>query len=122
MRGTLLLFFVLLVLCAHLRTREKITANFASAQLDGAFYGTDRETVEMAYFVLRHEGFMLGPSSALNLCGAVKLARKLPPGSNIVTVMCDLGERYKSKLWDPEWLRTRELTPEFTAVSLDFVQ
>ena len=56
---------------------DRLTANFANARVDGAFQCTDRETVEMAYFLQSHDGIFIGPSAALNVVGAVKLARLL---------------------------------------------
>lgn len=73
------------------------TANLAAARIDGAFAGSDREAVEMAHLLLRQEGLFVGPSAGLNVAGAVKAARLLPPGSTVVTVLCDGGERYRSK-------------------------
>ena len=93
---------------------DRITANFGAAMaagLDGALLATDREAVEMAYHLLQKEGLCVGPSAALNVVGAVKLARKLGPGKTVVTVLCDGGERYRSKLWNAEWLRQKGLVP-----------
>ena len=94
---------------------DRVTANFALAAdgglLTGALHGTDQEAVEMAYHVLKHDGLFMGPSAALNVVGAVKLARKLGPGKTVVTVLCDGGERYRSKLYSKEWLQARGLTP-----------
>lgn len=72
---------------------NRITQNFKLAQIDGAFRGTDQEALDMAYYLLRREGIFVGPSAALNVVGAVKLARQLPQGSTVVTVLCDGGER-----------------------------
>jgi len=80
------------------------TANFASAQIDGAFRGTDREIVEMAHYLLRNEGIFVGPSSALNVVGAVKLAKLIGPNKTIVTVLCDSGDRYRTKLYNEEYI------------------
>lgn len=84
----------------------RLTANFAAAlpHVDGAFDGTDAEAVDMAYFLLRNEGLFVGPSAALNVVGAVKAARQLGPGHTVVTVICDGGDRYRSKLYSPAWL------------------
>ena len=61
----------------------------------------------MAYYLLRNEGIFVGPSAALNVVGAVKLARKLGVGSGktVVTILCDGGERYRATTFNPEWLR-----------------
>lgn len=72
---------------------------------------SDREAVEMAYHLLHEEGIFVGPSAALNVVGAVKLARLMGPGHTIVTVLCDGGDRYRSKLYDAKWLQEKHLTP-----------
>jgi cysteine synthase len=102
----------------------RLTANFRAASVDDAFVGTDQEIVDMAYFLLRNEGLLVGPSAALNVVGAVKAARVLGPGKTIVTVICDGGERYRGKLYNTAWLRERGLSvPEpATLESLDFVR
>ena len=65
----------------------------------------------MAYYLQQKEGLFLGPSAALNVVGAVKLARKLGPGHTIVTILCDGGDRYMSKLYNKKWLEDKGLTP-----------
>ena len=103
----------------------RLTANFASsAPIDGAFRGTDQEAVEMAYYLLRREGIFVGPSAALNVVGAVKLARKLGPGKTIVTVLCDNGDRYKSKMYQSTWLKEKGLvlTADYSRNNADFVK
>lgn len=94
----------------------RVTANFARAQLDDAFQGSDREVVEMAHHLLRHDGLLVGGSAALNAVGAVRLARALGPGKTIVTVLCDGGGRYQSTMFNPEWLAARDLTPRGTGL------
>jgi cysteine synthase A len=89
---------------------RRITANFARARLDGAFFGTDHETIEMVYWLLAKDGIYVGGSAALNCVGAVKLARKLGPGHTIATVLCDGASRYQSRLFNPEWLEEKDLT------------
>ncbi len=64
----------------------------------------------------------MGPSAALNVVGAVKLARSLPPGSTVVTVLCDLGDRYVTKTFNPKFLADLDLQPVATGSSLDFVE
>jgi cysteine synthase len=90
---------------------RRITHNFAQAQLDGAFLALDREAVAMAQQLLREDGLFLGGSAALNCVGAVKLAAKLGPGKTIVTILCDGGGRYQSKLYNEAWLREKALWP-----------
>jgi cysteine synthase len=86
---------------------RRITRNFAEAQLDGAFTGTDREAVVMAHRMLREEGLFLGGSAALNCVGAVKLAEKLGPGHTVATILCDGGGRYQNRLYHAPWLQER---------------
>ena len=90
----------------------RLTANFASAaRIDGAFPVSDQETVDMALYLLRREGLWVGPSAALNVCGAVKAARLLGPGHSVVTVLCDGGARYSSKMYSgAAWLAERGLS------------
>jgi cysteine synthase A len=93
------------------------TANLRAALVDAAFAGTDREAVEMSYFLLRAEGLFVGPSAALNVCGAVKAARRLPPGAVVVTLLCDGGERYRSKTFSDAWLAAHDLVPRATGTT-----
>lgn len=65
----------------------------------------------MAQFLLQHDGLFLGSSSAMNCVGAVKVARELGPGHTVVTMLCDSGTRATSKLYNPEFLRSRGLDP-----------
>lgn len=90
---------------------DRVTANFAEARIDGTMQGTDREAVEMAFWMKENDGVHVGPSAALNCVGAVKLARKLGPGHTVVTVLCDGGSRYQSKLGTHAWLEERDLVP-----------
>jgi len=92
----------------------RITANFSQGELDGAMRGTDVEAVNMAYYLMRNEGLCLGPSAALNVVGAVKTARRLGPGKTVVTILCDSGERYSSKIFSDEWLDKHQLRPTVT--------
>ena len=59
----------------------------------------------MAFYLKKYEGLSIGPSAAMNVAGAVKMARKMGPGHTIVTILCDSGDRYKTKLSNLEWLR-----------------
>ena len=97
------------------------TANLRAARCDGAFAGCDREATEMAYYLLRNEGVFVGPSAALNVTGAIKAARLLPPGATVVTVLCDGGERYRSKTFSDAWLTAHKLTPRATGAGIAFV-
>jgi cysteine synthase A len=95
------------------------TANFRRAKLDGAFQGTDQEVIEMAYYLLKHDGLFVGSSAALNVVGAVRLARKLGQGKVIATILCDGGGRYQSRMFNPDWLAEKGLTP--IAKGLEFL-
>ncbi len=90
---------------------KRITENFAGTPLDDALRVDDGTMVEMAYWLLREEGLYLGGSAALNVAGAARYARTLPPGSTIMTILCDGGERYRSRLWNPDWLAANHCTP-----------
>ena len=81
----------------------------AGAIVDEPFAIRDEEALPVLFDVLQHEGLCLGGSSGINLAGAVKLAEKLGPGKTIVTVLCDSGFRYASKLWNPDFLRQKNL-------------
>jgi len=96
------------------------TENFNKAILDGAFKGTEKEGIDMAHYLLRNDGLFLGGSSALNCVGVVKLARKLGPGKTIVTVLCDSGHRYTSRLYSKTWLKDHNFEVD-TTNTLDFV-
>ena len=65
----------------------------------------------MAHHLLKHDGLFVGSSAALNLVGAVKLARKLGKGKVIVTILCDGGGRYQSRMFNSQWLAEKQLTP-----------
>jgi cysteine synthase A len=87
----------------------RVTANVAGAIVDEAFLIPDEEALPVLFDVLRDDGLCLGGSSAINLAGAVRLAAELGPDRTIVTVLCDPGFRYASKLWNPDFLRGRGL-------------
>lgn len=94
----------------------RITANLEGVIVDEAFRIEDRDWLPVLYQLIQEEGLCLGGSSALNLQGAVELAKKLGPGKTIVTILCDYGNRYMSKLFNPEFLRSKELpTPPWLA-------
>jgi cysteine synthase A len=100
---------------------NRLTANFAKAKVDGAFKASDKESVEMAQYLMRNEGLFVGSSAAVNCVGAVKLARKLGPGHVIVTVLCDGGHRHLSKFHNKEYLEKHGLTPTHTGRDLEFI-
>ncbi|AHF93231.1 cysteine synthase [Opitutaceae bacterium TAV5] len=89
----------------------RVTKNVAASLVDDAYRIGDPVAVEVLYHLLRREGLYLGLSSAINVAGALRLARERGPGQVIVTVLCDGGARYASKLYNPAWLAEQKLTP-----------
>jgi cysteine synthase A len=81
-----------------------LTDNFNIAQIDEAYKITDEEAIFMANYIYEKEGLMIGGSSAVNLCAVLKASKKLGAGKKIVTIICDSGEKYKSKLFKKEIL------------------
>ncbi|MEM1154362.1 MAG: cysteine synthase A [Pseudomonadota bacterium] len=94
-----------------------VTDNVAQAQVDAAFSITDEEALPYIFELLRHEGLCMGGSVAINIAGAVRLAEHLGPGHTIVTILCDYGNRYQSKLFNPVFLENKGLpVPEWLAI------
>jgi cysteine synthase len=87
----------------------RITKNLEGAPVDAAFQIPDEEALPVVFDLLEHEGLCLGGSSGINVAGAIRLARQLGSGHTIVTVLCDHGTRYQSKLFNPEFLRSKNL-------------
>ena len=87
----------------------RITANLAEAPVDMAFCLTDSDALPLIYDLMQNEGLYLGGSTAINVAGAVAMAREMGPGHRIVTILCDSGQRYQSKVWNPEFLRSKNL-------------
>lgn len=89
----------------------RLTGNFTENQnlIDGSFQGDDKLALKMAYYLKETEGVYVGPSAALNVAGAVMLAEKMGPGHTIVTILCDGGARYSSKIYNREWLEEKGL-------------
>ncbi|MBP7648293.1 MAG: cysteine synthase A [Phenylobacterium sp.] len=87
----------------------RITANLEGLEIDFPFQVSDEEMLETVFELAEHEGMVLGGSTGINVAGAVKLARELGPGHTIVTVLCDYGSRYQSKLFNPAFLKERGL-------------
>lgn len=87
----------------------RITANLEGLEIDHAFQIPDAESVSTCFDLLEHEGLCLGPSSGVNVAGAIRLARELGPGKTIVTILADYGTRYQSKLYNAEFLRSKRL-------------
>jgi cysteine synthase A len=87
----------------------RITANLEGAPVDFAYQIGDEEAVRIVFDLVEHEGMLLGGSSGVNIAGAMRLARELGPGKRIVTILCDSGARYASKLFNPAFLREKNL-------------
>jgi cysteine synthase A len=87
----------------------RITKNLENAPIDLAYQIPDAEAVPIIFDLLEHEGLCLGGSSGINVAGAVRLAKELGPGHTIVTVLADYGTRYQSKLFNPQFLREKNL-------------
>mgnify|MGYP000569076605 FL=1 len=87
----------------------RVTKNLEGADLEDAFRIGDPEALDVLYKLAAEEGLCLGGSSGINVAGAVRLARALGPGHTIVTMLCDYGNRYASKLYNPEFLRSKDL-------------
>jgi cysteine synthase A len=95
----------------------RITANLEGAVVDHAYQIPDAESVETTFRLLAEEGLCLGASSGVNVAGAMRLARELGPGHTIVTILCDHGTRYQSKLYNPTFLASKGLpVPSWLAV------
>jgi cysteine synthase A len=87
----------------------RITGNLEGLEVDEAFLIPDEETVRTIYSMIEDEGLALGTSSGVNVAGAIRLARKLGPGKTIVTMLCDSAARYQSRLFNPDFLRSKNL-------------
>ena len=87
----------------------RITANLEGAPVDLAFQIPDSESVPVVFDLLEHEGLCVGGSSGVNVAGAIRLAREMGPGHTIVTILADYGTRYQSKLFNPDFLRSKNL-------------
>ncbi len=87
----------------------RITANLDYAKIDKAFQVSDQEALPIIFDLHSEEGLLLGGSSAINVAGAIHLAKHLGPGKTIVTILCDSGSRYFTKLWNPEFLKEKNL-------------
>ena len=87
----------------------RITANLEGAPVDFAYRISDDEALTIVFDLAEHEGLLLGGSSGINIAGAMRLARELGPGHTIVTILCDSGVRYASKMFNPEFLRSKGL-------------
>jgi len=87
----------------------RVTKNVEGAQVDDAYQIPDAEALPWMFKLLREEGLCVGGSSAINVAGAIRLARELGPGHTVVTILADSGTRYQSKLFNPAFLREKAL-------------
>jgi cysteine synthase A len=94
----------------------RVTENLKGAPIDDAFQIPDEEMLPIVFDILENEGLCLGGSSGINVAGAIRLAGKLGPGHTIVTILADYGTRYQSKMFNPDFLRSKNLpTPGWLA-------
>jgi cysteine synthase A len=89
--------------------QSRITANLEGFHPDFSWRIPDEEALPIVFDLLEHEGLCLGGSSGINVAGAIRMAKELGPGHTIVTILCDYGTRYQSKLWNPDFLRDKGL-------------
>jgi cysteine synthase A len=89
--------------------QSRVPGNLADALIDDAVRVPDTEALEQIYDLLIHEGISVGGSSGINVAAAIRVAREMGPGHTIVTILCDGGARYQSKLFNPEFLREKNL-------------
>ena len=87
----------------------RITKNLEGLELDFVYNVPDSEGVPIVFDLLEHEGLCMGLSSGINIAGAIRMARDMGPGQTIVTILCDYGTRYQGKLFNPEFLRSKDL-------------
>jgi cysteine synthase len=88
---------------------SRITANMENVPIDDAIQVTDPEALEVVFKLLRQDGLFVGGSVGINVAAAVQMARQMGPGKTIVTILCDGGARYQSRLFNPDWLATKGL-------------
>lgn len=91
----------------------RVTKNLEGLHVDKAYRIDDQTALSIIYQLLREEGLFLGLSSGINIGGAVRYAQEHGPGATIVTILCDTGQKYQSKLYNPEWLAANDLDPDF---------
>ena len=90
----------------------RVTANLAGSPIDDAVQVDDPEIVRTTYALLHEEGLFLGSTSGTNVAAAIRVARELGPGHTVVTVLCDSGHKYLSRLYNREWLEARNLATD----------
>ncbi|RZO89511.1 MAG: pyridoxal-phosphate dependent enzyme, partial [alpha proteobacterium HIMB114] len=88
---------------------SRITKNFKNSLVDEAFQINDQYALDIIFDLLKNEGLSLGTSSGINVAGAIELGKKIGPDKNIVTILCDYGSRYASKLYNKKFLESKNL-------------
>ncbi|ARV62463.1 cysteine synthase A [Nostocales cyanobacterium HT-58-2] len=91
---------------------SRITANMEGAPTDDAIQIDDQEAIRVVYQLLRKDGLFMGGSTGINVAAAVALAKQMGPGHTIVTILCDSGSRYQSRIFNYEWLQSKGLLPD----------
>lgn len=91
---------------------SRVTANMENVPADDAIQVHDDEAIKVVYQLLRKEGLLMGGSTGINVAGAVALAKQLGPGHTIVTILCDSGSRYQSRIFNRQWLESKGLSPD----------
>jgi cysteine synthase len=86
-----------------------VTKNVEGAPVDLAYQVPDEEAVPIVFDLLTEEGLCVGLSTGINIAGAIRMAREMGPGHTIVTILCDFGTRYQSKLFNPDFMRSKGL-------------
>ena len=89
--------------------QSRVTANLEGAPIDDAYRIEDTESLPIIYDLVLNEGMCLGGSAGVNIAGAIRMAKDMGPGHTIVTILCDYGSRYASKLFNPDFLRSKDL-------------
>jgi len=96
----------------------RVTKIVESMSIDEAYRIPDQPALTIVHHLLREEGLFVGLSTGINLAGAVRLARERGPGQTIVTILCDSGVRYMSKIFNREWLSAHQLDPDLPLESV----
>ncbi|MFM8365388.1 MAG: cysteine synthase A [Verrucomicrobiota bacterium] len=98
--------------------QTRVTKNLEGVRVDKSYRIDDQTALRIIHQLLREEGIFLGLSSGINIAGAVRYAREVGPGHTIVTILCDTGQKYQSKLFNPEWLAAEGLSPDFVGLEM----
>ena len=89
--------------------QARVTKNLENCNVDQSFFVSDQECMEMLFKIMKTDGLFLGLSSGVNICGAVKLAKSMGKGKKIVTILCDDANKYYDKMFNKEYLLSRNL-------------